>query len=173
MRITQRKLLDMGWLCPWGCVCYCKAFTSSVRQQWFDWGAQWHDVARVIFDRDMRGRLQNYICPCCYYSNWWLKPWQGFLRTSWHPPRPPKHDGWESWVAWTTWGQKKKKRSWAADVYEKTWLPPWNCLLLRNTAASQWTGNPAKMKSVFVSETASVDRCPLAVNELTLCFNQN
>lgn len=65
------------------------------------------------------------------------------------------------------------KRNWDAVAYEGTWLQPWNCLLLCNAAASQWAGNPAKMKSVFVSGTASTDGCPLAVNELTLCFNQN
>lgn len=38
-----------------------------------------------------------------------VKPSQGFLRTSWHPPRPPKHDGWESWRVWIIWGQWKKR----------------------------------------------------------------
>lgn len=37
----------------------------------------------------------------------------------------------------------------------------------------QWAGIPAKTKSVFLSETASMDQCPLAVTELTLCSNQN
>lgn len=101
-----------------------------------------------------------------------VKPSWGFLSTSWHPPRAPKHDGWESWRAWIFRGQWEKKLG--------------CCCLLRtlgcsrrivccfcNTAAGQWAGNPAKMKSVFVSGTASTDHCPLAVNELTLCFNQN
>lgn len=67
----------------------------------------------------------------------------------------------------------KDKTRHATVVYEDTWLQPWNCLLLCNVAAGQWAGNPAKMKSVIVSGTASMDQCPLAVNELTLCFNQN
>lgn len=29
-----------------------------------------------------------------------VKPSQGSLGTSWHPPRPLKHDGWESWRVW-------------------------------------------------------------------------
>lgn len=69
--------------------------------------------------------------------------------------------------------KRKDKTRHATVVYEDTWLEPWNCLLLCNVAAGQWAGNPAKMKSVIVSGTASMDQCPLAVNELTLCFNQN
>lgn len=76
---------------------------------------------------------------------------------------------------------KKKKRkekggreiSRAAADCEDTWLQPWNCLLLCNTATSQWAGNAAKMKSVFVSAAASMGHCPLAVNELTLYLSQN
>lgn len=113
------------------------------------------------------------------YSNWWLELWsrdRAFSERQWHQPRPAKQDGWESWRAWLIWGRLKKKkkeeRSWAAVVCEDTWLQTWNCLLPCNIAASQWAGNPAKMKSMFVYGTASTDHCPLAVNELTLCFNQ-
>lgn len=57
--------------------------------------------------------------------------------------------------------KRKDKTRHATVVYEDTWLEPWNCLLLCNVAAGQWAGNPAKMKSVIVSGTASMDQCPL------------
>lgn len=131
------------------------------------------------------GCVTAWVCRAVHHLNKSLIKGQNYCDVAcvhlctWHPPRPPKHDGWQCWRVWITWGQlgekkpKKKKRHQAPVFCEDTWLQPWNCLLLCNTAADQRAGNPAKMKSVFVSETASTDHCPLTVNELTLCFNQN
>lgn len=55
---------------------------------------------------------------------------------------------------------------------EDTLLLPLDRLLLCNTAADQWAGKPAKMKSESVSATAYTAHWLLAAYELTLCFSQ-
>lgn len=110
------------WLCLGGslglCVLLqdqCRTITSSLSGATTVWSKDTIVWCRSCYCclGDMRGRLLNYICPGCYYSNWCLELWshhRAFLRMAWHPPRPPKHDRWESWRAWIIWGQRREKK---------------------------------------------------------------
>lgn len=176
------RLLDTPWLCYMYAGRLYPLLGSSKSEQ----SAHKHVICGLFFLSRRHEREDHGLhLPTVFGFQLMVgatKAWRGFLWTSWHQPRPTKQDGWgilESAVYMKSVKKKKKDRNkerknkaGAAVVCEDTWLQPWNCLLPCNIAAGQWAGTPAKMKSIFVYVPASADHCPLAVNELTLCFNQ-